>query len=217
MNTMENIDLPPWDSIDPALTAERIAAIAAIIRDETDAKIDARDPRDWNWNIGCDCHAWVLNRMHASAKGEHADWLFMESEPGNLDLTFRIGGKDGVQVKLYRPDAPGQPERTLRQANEELKTFQEALLDLAPAPDPAIRFAVDKDDTGRVTRVTLVQLTLDGKLLYPWTVWVSDTTVRSIDDTPKPEGVELEEPNVMLPEDEEQADEKDKKDKQEGA
>jgi len=41
--------------------------------------------------------------------------------------------------------------------------------------------------------------------------------VRSIDDTPKPEGVELEEPNVMLPEDEEQADEKDKKDKQEGA
>jgi len=68
MNTMENIDLPPWDSIDPALTAERIAAIAAIIRDETDAKIDARDPRDWNWNIGCDCHAWVLNRMHGARR-----------------------------------------------------------------------------------------------------------------------------------------------------
>jgi hypothetical protein len=215
---MPNFDLPPWECIDPALTAERLAAIATIIRDETDAKVNARDPRDWNWNIGCDCHAWVLNRMHASAKGEYADWLLMESEPGDLDLTFRIGGKDGVQSKMYRPDSAGQPQRTLRQANEELKSFQAALMDLAPAPDPAVRFAVDKDDNGRVTRVTLVQLSLDGKLLYPWTIWVLDATVRSIDDTPRPEGVELEEPTVQLPEDAEQeAKDKEKKDKQEGA
>jgi len=216
---METSDMPPWERIDPAMAADRLAGIAAIIREETDAKINARDPRDWNWNIGCDCHAWVLDRMHKAAKGEYADWLFVESEVGNLDLDFRIGGKDGVRAKLYRPDAAGQPERTLRQDNERLQAVQEALgPELAPTADPAIRFAVNKADSGRVTAVILAQLDLDGTVLYTWPVWTADETVRAISDGPQPEGVELEEPNVSLPEDEERAGEDEKrKDNREGA
>lgn len=216
---MENLDLPPWDSIDPALTPERLMALATIVRDETDAKIAARDSRDCNWNLGCDCHAWVLHRMHLSAKVEHDDWLHIESKPGDLDLRFRVGGKDGVKVKFYRPDAPGQPNRTLKQANEELRAIQQALgPELAPAPDPEVRLAIDKDEDGHVTAVRLAQLSLDGDSLYTWTVWSADDSVISIGDAPRPEGVDLEEPAVNLPEDEEEGeDENHNRNKQEGA
>src|SRR5688572_25698842 len=114
MGAMDNPLLPPWECIDPALTPERLATLAAIIREETDAKIDTRDARDMNWNIGCDCHAWVLTRMHRESKADHAEWLHIESGDGELDLEFRIGGKNGVKSKYYRPDSPGQPERTLK-------------------------------------------------------------------------------------------------------
>ena len=217
---MDNDTLPPWDCIDPALTPERLAIIAAIIREETDAKINVRDWRDMNWNIGCDCHAWVLSRMHRESKAECKDWLFIESVEGDLDLSFRIGGKDGVQAKIYKPNSPGQPQRTLRCVHEELRAIQEALgKALAPAPDPALRFAFDKDDAGRVTAVRLVQLSLEGTPVYVWPIWSADTAVVPIDNIPMPEGVELEEPNVTLPEDEEaaEADKKKKNDTKGGA
>jgi hypothetical protein len=215
---MDTIDLPPWECIDPALTADRLAAIAAMVREETDAKIDARDERDWNWNIGCDCHAWVLNRMHLAGTGEYADWLFVESRVGDLDLEFRIGGKNGVAAKLYRPDAPGQPARTLKTANEEMRVIQRALGEaLAPEPDPVVRLAYAKNDEGRITAVRLVQLSVEGALWYTWTIWSADMAVIGIDEAPKPEGIELNEPRATLPEDEAQADEKGRADKREGA
>lgn len=209
---MDSSTLPPWDRIDPALAPDRLAAVAAMIREETDAKIDARDWRDLNWNIGCDCHAWVIGRMHREARGDHADWLYIESPLGVLDLEFRIGGKDGVLAKYYRPASPGQPQRTLRSVHEELRVIQEALgVGLAPTPDPAIRFAIDKDHAGRVTAVRLVQLNLEGEPLYVWPIWTADVAAVGIDTAARPEGVELDEPEVSLPEDEEAAEEERKR------
>lgn len=202
---MDNQPLPPWEAIDPALTADRIQAIATIAASQTDAKIAVRDPRDWNWNLGCDCHAWVLEGLHAAAEGSDSDWLYMARKRGELDAEFCIGGKDGVRAKFYRPDAPGQPQRTLKQPNEELRVIQEALgPDLAPTAEPVVRFAIDKNEDGRVTAVHLVQLSLEGGLLYRWVIWSSDPMIAPIDSAPRPEGVELDEPDVGLPEDEEQ-------------
>lgn len=223
---MENIDdLPPWDCIDPALTAERMMAIAMIVRDETDAKIAARDYRDINWNAGCDCYGWVVSRMHRSGtsardkrteRGEYADWLLLDSVPFDLDLSFRIGGKDGVPAKFYRWDV-NKTDDSLSQTNDELLSIQASLPNLASKPDPVVKFAVDKDRNGRVTSVRLAQFDVDGNLIYTWMIWSADEAVIPIDDAPKPEGVELEEPPVTLPEDEEQAEDEDDKDKQEGA
>jgi hypothetical protein len=139
---------------------------------------------------------------------------YMESKVGDLDLEFRIGGKGGVLVKYYQPESPGQPRRTLKSANEELRVIQEVLgKDLAPDPEPAVRFATTKDSTGRVVAVRLVQLSPAGGLLYTWPVWSADASVVSIDNALQADGVELDEPNVTLPEDEEasEAEEKDSK------
>lgn len=215
---MNNSTLPPWECIDPALTPERLAAVSAIIREETDAKIDMRDSRDLNWNVGCDCHAWVLTRMFREAKGDSASWLHIESALGELDLVFRIGGKDGVQAKIYRPDSPGQPQRTLKCVHEELRAIQDALgPSLAPQPDPAVRFAFDKNDEGRVTAVRLVQLSMDGAVLYVWPLWTADAAAVPIENAPRPDGVELDEPDVTLPEDEEADEDDEKKDSKGGA
>lgn len=219
---MEPSDIrPPWEHIHPALTAERILAIGTLIARGNNDKIAASDPRDWPWNIGCDCHAWVLDEFHGAAETEYRDWLVMKVKRGILDLDFEIGG---VPAKFYQPASSGQPERTLRQANEDLVEFQESFefepeIGIKPeAPDPAVRFAVIKDDHVRVVAVYIEQLSLEGNVLYRWPVWIADPTVTAIDNAPHPEGVELGEPFVGLPEDEKAAEEKRKdNDKQEGA
>jgi hypothetical protein len=71
-------------------------------------------------------------------------------------------------------------------------------------PDAVLRVAVDTDEAGLVTSVTLVQLDQAGDFMYTWPVWTKD--VASIEDAPLPEGVELGEPDVRLPEDDIAAD-----------
>jgi hypothetical protein len=214
---MENPLLPPWECIDPALTAERLAAIAAIIRDETDAKLKTRDPRDGNWNIGCDCHAWVLRRFHAVSEAEYADWLFVESAKGDLDLEFRVGDKHGTRVKIYQPKAAGQPGRTLRQPNEELLVIQQTLgAEFDAAPDPVVRVAFEKNEDGGIATVQLVQLDLEGNVTYVWTIWSADADITDIGDVARPEGKQLDEPDVSLPEDDEDEDEDENKRDSEG-
>jgi hypothetical protein len=215
---MPNPSLPPWDQIDQDLSADRLSAIAAIIVRDINAKIAARDPRDTNWNLMCDCHGWMIGGIHDAAADQYRDWLVPTSKRSDLDLTFRVGGRDGVEVKIFRPDAPEQPSRTLKQANERQRAIQASLgPEFAPLPEPQVRIAIDKDDDGRVTGVTLVQLSLDGELIYAWPIWTTDAATVSIDQAPRPEAIELEEPAVGLQEDDEEKERKDKTDRQQGA
>src|SRR5687768_3955594 len=109
---MDEQPQPPWEAIHPSLTGESLLAVAMLIARARQAKIARRTERDSNWNIGCDCHQWALDAFHVAAADEYKDWLTVESRRGDLDLVFRI--KDGPPIKFFRPDADGQPYRTLR-------------------------------------------------------------------------------------------------------
>jgi hypothetical protein len=193
---------PPWIAIGPELTGDRLSIIADLNVRPRAAKIAIRDHRDSNWNIGCDCYAWVLDAFHSAADGEYADWLVMVSKRGDMDLEFRIGGKEGIRAKLYRPNSPGQPERTLAQANEELRVIQAELgLNTPVVMESVLRFAVDTDGSGLATAVNLVRLTPDGAVVYFWPLWLRDSSVTAIENAPLPEGVVFDDAIVKLHED----------------
>lgn len=196
--------IAPVGALHPALTGERLQEIARIIVEARQAKLNMRDDRDWPWNLGCDCHVWMLEGIHVAAEGESRSWLTVGSKRGDLDLLFFLGGADGVPIKIFRPEADGQPARTLRQSSEELRAIQQLLPEVVGTveTESALRLAVDTDARGYVSAVTLAQYSRAGEVLYTWPVWSSDPSVTRIDDQARPEGVELEEPEVDLPESE---------------
>jgi hypothetical protein len=214
---MDTTITPPWEHIDSALTADHLSAVAMIIVRETNAKIAKRDERDSAWNLGCDCHAWRVRAIHDAAERECRGWLVPTTKRGDLDLKFCIGGPSGVNVKMYRPDSPEQPSRTLKQALEHHRVLQTSLgPELSPDPDPEVRFAFDTDQDGRIAFVRLVQLSLSGELLYSWPVWTADAAL-SIEDAPRRDAIELDEPRVRMQEDVEAENREAEDDQQHGA
>lgn len=198
---MDNQPLPPWEVIDPELTSERLLRLATLIRDARAAKIARRDPRDMNWNLMCDCHAWVVGAFHAAASNGAGDWLKVLTKETDLDVLVLIGGK--VPLKFYRPEAVDQPIRTLRQSNQEVAVIQHCLdLGLAVEDESVLRLAVSTDSGGLTTAVALVQFTAGGDVTYSWLIWAVDAAVVPIESAPSREGVVLQEPNVGFAEDE---------------
>lgn len=196
---MDTEKRPPWEALHPDLTEDRLRVIGGIIKKYRDAKIFRRLPPDSEWNLGCDCYAWVCNGIRAAEK-VFGEWLHVPVEDTDLDFLFHIGR---VPVRFYRPDSPGQPHRTLRVAFPELKAQQIAFQfsTLLP-PENVIRFAVETNAAGHVQAVTLVQLDQGGTVVYDWPVSLAAGAVIALDGATREEGVDLGEVRPSVPDEE---------------
>jgi hypothetical protein len=201
---MENDSRPPWEAIHPALTADRLSAVGGLIVAARREKMAARAHRDSSWNLGCDCHQWVCHDIRQAAQGKYRDWLHVAVGEGDLDMLFRIGGPDGMPVKFYRTDAQGQPQRTLRISNPEVHAIQGMLaLNLRLPKETVVRLAVDVDDEGLVTAITVVQLNQTNEVIYAWQVPLPHVGLFEMGAAAREQGVELPEPVVTTLEEEE--------------
>ena len=195
----------PHKVIHPDLTPARLYAIGRLIVRFRSAKLKRRFSPDNNWNIGCDCFAWVCYGIREAAKNAYRSWLYVPVRESELDFLFLIGGRNGVPAKIYREDAPDQPQRTARVSEFESQAIQTAF-PFAP-PSNTMRFAVATDAKGRVVTVQFHSVDSDGTVTYQWPISIDGPAVLGFDDLREP-GVQLPEPPVDLLKEEQEEDEK---------
>jgi hypothetical protein len=187
--------MTPWEH-HPALTRDRLVAIAKCIQKGRNSALDRYDPA-----VGCDpwtvgCEAFAFQKHEIIDASLHFEWL--EILNPSMEFVFSIGG---VPVRFYRGEANEPHERTLRQTHAELLQMplfsSEELVRLTD--EPLYRFAVETDIDGSVAQVSFI--VLDGAA--PVLNWVIPLDAPFGKVTPlrpeEPDGVELPPPSVGKP------------------
>jgi hypothetical protein len=207
------MDNKPTD-LHPALTLDRLQVVAQLIvnaRRECMALRNA-EKGDNGWASGCRAYAWIcLALVRATVL---YPWLTVIEGGGRI---VTAGGKEvfwtalrfvlaigGAPLRFYRGE-PGQiPKNSLRVAFPELTAKQDAFRFRSPSPSllsqpHALRLAVETDDDGEVTRITLLQvLGAEGKRLGErWLIFEAEKPANVAPFPPrKEEGKELGKPSV---------------------
>ena len=162
------MDFKPWAK-HPALTEQRLATVAAIMRDVRNKAADLHDAAEGDnaWSRGCRVYARTCFALRRSAA--EFDWLSVLPESEALRFTFAVGR---VPLKFYRGDASDAPGHCKIMSDAEAAA-QQLLLDLGEIPDDGhlLRLVVESDSEGRTLTVTLIELdkagALTGKYVIP--------------------------------------------------
>lgn len=181
----------PWD-YHPDLTAERIAAVAALIADGRHAAVERfdREAGDNAWTLGVRAFQFGRHRiLRAVDSGEHP-WLTAIDR--NLQLIFKIGQ---VPVRFYKGEADEPTDRTLRKSFSELRQLSLLFDEHDEGRDLAYRFAVEPDAEGDVLAITFVGLRGETAILS-WDVPFADHLGAGSIGRAAAESVELEAPRV---------------------
>ena len=187
--------MTPWNH-HPALTRDRLVAIAQFIQKGRNSALDRYDPSVGcdPWTVGCEGFAFVKHEIIEAAL--HFEWLDILNP--SMEFVFSIGG---VPVRFYRGEASEPHERTLRQTNAELLQMQLFPLDelIRLTEKPLYRFAFEPDIDGSVAQVSFV--VLDGAApVLNWIVPLEEPFGRVTPLWPdKPDGIELPPPLVGKP------------------
>lgn len=187
--------MTPWEH-HPALTADRLTAVAQMILAGRNNALDRFDASVGcsNWTLGCE--AFELQRFQIIVGAAEHEWLDV-IDPG-MQFVFSVGG---VPARFYRGEPDDPTARTLKQSFPELYQLslfsEEELAQLARKP--AYRFAVETDVDGAVAQISFV--ILDGE--QPLLVWRIEIDEAFGKVAPlwgaDAEGVELPPPTVGLP------------------
>jgi hypothetical protein len=186
---MDTFTRPPWLQF-PALTEDRLRAIAELIRDVRHQAVLTHEPKfgDDEWVLGVRSYKRICYEIAKASVGQYRAWLsVIENEERirvrkalapavlNPELHF-VFGIGGMPLRFYRGLADEQTNKSLKQHYPELFAYQHCLEFVAePIMDRVLRLAVETDDLGQVTRVVLVQLDEDGIPHNPWTIPLNTT------------------------------------------
>jgi hypothetical protein len=205
------MDTKPTD-LHPALTDDRLRFVANIIRDARHECVIRREAKlgDNGWAVGCRAYAWVCHAVTRATLGN--PWLTIVEGGGHIvtkagddhfwttaRFVFAIGS---VPLRFYRGEADDVPANSLRVAYPELEARKQAFLFEQPSLLPnshALRLAIETDEDGEVSRVTLVQvLDAAAKVIGErWTIYDAATADNVAPFTPrKEEGKDLGKPAV---------------------
>lgn len=145
----------PWESY-PALTLERLATVARIIKDVRRDTALLHDPAfgDDTWCLGCRSYSRIRFAI-GEASLKH-DWLRILPESAPLRFTFTIGG---IPIRFYHGDPEDAPKRYLTRTFAELHQ-QRLALDFGSSEvfDSVLRLAYELDERGHVSTVALVRI-----------------------------------------------------------
>lgn len=195
----------------PGLTDDRLAIVAKIITDARHECALRHDPKkgDNNWTTGCRAYCWICYGLIVGST-QHP-WLTIIDGGGSVETptgteVFQTGlrfvfGVGGVPLRFYKGEATDIPKKSLRVAFPELTARQVAMtFGEAATPIPhALRLAVEVDDDGEVSRITLVQV-MDENATRIGETWVITQTPVPANVTPftpkKEEGKDLGQPLV---------------------
>jgi len=151
----------PWAKY-PALTKQRLSAIAVAMRDVRDQTVPLHDVAagDNAWSLGCRIYARTLFALRRAS--ETREWLTILPESEALRFTFAIGG---VPLKFYRGDVEDAPGHC-RIISEAESLARQLLLDLEgiAIEDRLLRLVVDTNAEGSTLSVTLIEMDKSGRL-----------------------------------------------------
>jgi hypothetical protein len=201
------LDVNPWD-IEPDLTRERlvwtarqfVAVRRQAVQDFSSVKGDIA------WNHGCTCYARQSTAIvRASLSGEYP-WLRVLDS--SLKFIFAIGR---VPCRFYKGDAD-RPSMNLREAFPELRQRQGTLAvgqtSFVPANDVtqlAWLFAIETDDSGLVTRVSVAAFSATEELVVSYEIPLDNADMAGgggappIAPLPPPPPVPIAPPMVSAP------------------
>jgi hypothetical protein len=156
----------PWDPY-PSLTAERLAIVADKLRKARDGTTKLYDPTggDTPWSHGCRAHVRQIKAVLDSAK-EH-DWLTILPDSEGLRFTFAIGG---VPIRFYRGTPQEIPEHHLHRTFAEIRQLQLVLIADARKTDKVLRIAVEVDEEGNASEISLVESDVAGQPLNTYSI-----------------------------------------------
>lgn len=189
----------PWD-YHPDLTADRLTAIALLLRQGRHDAVERFDSEigDDSWTLGCRAYKFGQFRVLEAHSTSRFSWLSI------IDPSLRfIFGVGLVPVRFYRGDAEEPSNKTCRVTFPELDQFAIAFPEEETHP-MVYRFAVETDLDGSVLSIKFVGLRHKQAVLL-WEVPLPTTAVSTF--TPieiGDDGVELPEPQVGLPGDDEE-------------
>jgi hypothetical protein len=193
------IDLAPWD-LEPDLTRERLGWIAQRFMEvRREARSEYSPAKgDTPWSFGCMCYSRQMFAIASAARSGEFPWL--QVIDSSLKFVFCVGR---VRARFYKGDAE-RPRENLRQSFAELRQrtlpFGKSLLPGTASSSLAWCFAVETDDSGLVSRVTLAAFSGDkDELVLSYDIPLGDTDARSITFMPPPPPVPIAPPVVFAP------------------
>lgn len=157
--------MAPHD-LHPALSADRLDFIANVVAKARDAAVDDHDPKTGEtfWSLGCRALERVMHSIKAAAALTDG-WLTI-LDPSR-HFRFAI---EGIPIGVYRGRARSPKASTLRVRLPELKSVQQCFAGMGPSP-VCLRLAVETDEQGAVSEISLVQIGSQKTVLRVWTIW----------------------------------------------
>jgi len=154
------VDIPefePWTKY-PALTAERLAIMADLIREVRHDAVLAHEPGkgDGNWGLGTRVYERTCFKIEKLAE-KSPDWLTILHELKGLQFSFALGN---IPFRFYRGTPEEPPDRYSIRTFGEIHHLQLCLqLEGIRPLDKVLRFAVETSPaTLEVTAVSVVEV-----------------------------------------------------------
>ncbi len=139
------------------MTRERLCSLGSIIRTTREGAVERHDPKagDGPWGLGCSAYERTFFALKAACA--KYPWLTVTQDPAKpLRFAFAIGH---VPFRIYSGGAEQPPSKYLSTTYVELHEIQLALdLGVIVPPDGILRIAVETDETGLVSRISVVQI-----------------------------------------------------------
>jgi len=157
--------MKPWN-IHPGLTVERLQTVGNVIRSARHSAVTSYEPEkgDDPWSLGC--VAYARTRSAISKATEKYEWLKVVE--AGLHFVFSVGG---VPLRFYHGDSESPPDRSLRRNFPEIKAQQLALEFIkVPLTSGIFRIAVETDERGEATSLTLVLVDAVGEPQDSWPI-----------------------------------------------
>ena len=151
-------------SLHPDLADDRMAIVAELLREARDSSVDDHRPAkgERNWSLGT---RGLERGMHALQEAALVyPWLKILNS--SRHFRFMIGA---VPVAFYHGRARKPKASTLRRRADELRQTSLAFPGV-PTP-PAIRIAVETDETGKVSTILVAQVEASAGGGGPWEIW----------------------------------------------
>jgi len=144
------------------LKEEYLSTVADIIRQARSEALKRYDPAhgDDSWSHGVRAFAWSKFALTEGTK--EYPWLTSLDAVPRLRATFAICGRP---FRFYRGMPEEPPSRYLTRTFAEIRQFQLVLkFDEARSLDKILRIAVETDEQGETTAVTLVEVDKRGRV-----------------------------------------------------
>jgi hypothetical protein len=190
----------PWD-VHPALQAERFAIIGRLFDETRSTALQNQQVEvgDDNWVLGCKFFVRCRAAIKKLAESGLHPWLKIVTSGQFEHFVFSI---DGVPIRFYKGDAEHPTDRALKRSYTEVRAQQMAFSGpgFAQAQSELFwRMAVEIGHSNLVEAVTVLQTNDAGEVMLYWPV-PRDGELSAPVTSIFPDGVELDAPEVGLPE-----------------